>query len=957
MQTAPIPDNDDERVKALRDYEMLAENPESWFDDIAKLVSDVCDTPIALLSLIDKDQQLFKATSGLPQHLRHAPRDTSFCGHAILEEEIFEITDTSKDERFADNPWVMGESHMRFYAGVPLINRDGYALGSLCAIGHEAKVLTDSQRESLKALGRVVMQHIETRRAETLSNHLANLLDTSDEFVAIVDARTLKLIHTNANLHSLVSLNIRCCEWDQVSATDIFPLLSEEYFKGIANDDRGHAAGHNGLSTLTVDIPSTLIASEDEQKGVVHLRITPSRVRDRAVLLLEASDLSSVIETIREKHAAREEANNLGMVARLTQNAVIIAGPEGKIEWVNPSFEEMTGYSVYEVIGERPGDLLQGEETDASARKRIASALGQGESSQEVILNYTKDGTPYWVDIEIQPVFDDEGKIKHFVSVQTDITKLKAMEAHQAEARREAEAASEAKTAFLANVSHELRTPLNGIMGIAEIIARNPERSDIAEQLGTLRNSANGLLELINRLLDFSQIEAQSMTITPAAFSLNEVLRNIDQMLRPEANRKGIRLSMSADINIPTTLQGDSFRLRQILTNLINNAIKFTESGEVRISIDLASSSQENVSLAFKVSDTGPGMPKSVQKQIFDPFGQADASIVRRHGGAGLGLAISQRLATLMGGSMDVESEVGKGATFTVSLPFDETSSVPESKKDSQSESSSQQLSVDRNARVLLIDDNELNRQVGIAMLGEMGVEATGADSGREGLEIFNAEKFDLILLDVQMPDMSGYDVIEQMHAINAEHNTWTPVAAVTAHSAASLESRIELFDDLIHKPLTFDGLKDRIAYWLSASELPPEENPDSVALAEDDSVSVEASDGAWLLDETLLWNNMGGDPNAVGTLIGLFERQHEDYLSSISSALREDDREGLANAAHKLKGAVGYFNQSGLWQSVAELEKRARDEEHAVVTDRASDIHERVLRLAKEVRKVGESA
>ena len=941
MKQAPIPENDEARLKALSDYEMHANSPESWFDHMASAVSELCQAPIAMVSLIDRDEQLIKAASGFPCETNHTPRAESFCGYTILEDGVFEIFDTVDDERFCDNPAVTGELGIRFYAGAPLVNSEGYALGTLCVMDHKPRSLSDGQRAGLASLAAVTIQYMEARRSTTFANHLERLLDTSDDFIAIVDATTLQLLHGNTHLYRLIDTVLDCSELTQLTAMDIFPSLSRDFLKDLNTDDSNSAS--------TTDVPSVPIISPGEVENQVRLRVTPSKVRERSVLLLVANDQSTILNSLQQAQAAREEVKKLGMVARLTQNPVIITDPLGKIEWANPSFERLTGYSLDDVVGKRPGDFLQGADTEAETRRRIAAALEKGEPVREVILNYHIDGRPYWLDLNVQPVYDDQGVLMNFVSVQTDITKLKETEQRQREARRAAEAANASKTAFLANASHELRTPLNGIIGIAEILARDPQRTDISAQLETLRNSANGLLDLINRLLDLSQIEAESMAISSNPFSLGDLLRSLEQMLRPEANRKGLLLSVGMDINTPDNLNGDGFRLRQILTNLLSNAIKFTEVGTVRLSVEALICSDESARFIFRVSDTGPGIPESVQDRIFDPFHQADETIVRNHGGVGLGLAISQRLVSLMDGSITLDSRVGEGTTFTVSLPFEVLSQAETSTPASDREAT--RALTGRDYKVLLVEDNEINRHLAADMLDGLGLRTVAYATGAAGLEAFRSDAFDLVLLDIQMPDMSGYEVVERMRAIEAERNNRTPILAVTAHNVASLDPRSAAFDALVSKPLTFETLQDVISDRL---------------ITPDDSASSRDAQGVQhklkkveptpdtenrLIDKALVKSNLNGDIRLINTLTDLFERQHEHYLEIIDHAAQSGDMASLSDAAHKLKGAVGYFNQSGLWQDLAELEKAAGKETTEATAIRVANIREQIFSLAKEVR------
>ena len=944
MKQAPIPENDEARLEALHDYELLAGSPESWFNHIASVASSICQVPIAMVSLIDRDEQLLKAASGLPPELHSASRASSFCGHAILEEGLFEVPDASQDTRFHDNPWVTGAHNVRFYASVPLVNEAGHALGTICVMDHKPRCLSDDQGFGLASLAQVVMQHLETRRSETFGRHLERLIEASDDFVAVVDASSLQVLHANARLYDLIDTALEWSDPAQLSALDLFPSLSGDFLKGLVTEDT-----ENARPTDLVSVP---IVSSSEAQNRVRLRITASRVRERPVLLLVAEAMSMEPDSLKEVRFARDRLRNLALVAKLTNNPVIITDPQGTIEWANPSFERLTGYQLDDVIGKKPGAFLQGPDTDTQTRRRISTGLARGEHVREAILNRDRHGRRYWLDLDIQPVRDEQGELAHFVSVQTDITELKEMEERQREARQAAEAANNAKTAFLANASHELRTPLNGIIGIAGILERNPDRPDRRDQLGALQASASGLLGLINDLLDLSQIEAGSMPINPHPFRLSRHLGKIDYLLRPETERKGIGLIIERDPGMPDGLHGDGMRMCQILINLLNNAIKFTETGRVRLSINAPSTSGNTARVVFTVSDTGPGMPASVQEHIFEPFSQADDSVVRQYGGAGLGLAICRRLVRLMDGSIRLDSEVGKGTTFTVTLPFAIASQADMAALEADAESPTMPSLAVHDYRVLLVEDSEINRHVATAMLDELGLTTVGCESGQEALDAFRAGAFDLVLLDIQMPDMSGYEVVEAMRAIEAERGQRTPILAVTAHSesVASLDTRSEAFDALVRKPLTFQGLQDAIKGWLTASDNDASGSGiDSSRHSVTEPAPAAGEDSA-LIDEALVMSNLSGDVRLVHTLMDLFERQHGHYLDLIDTAVQSGDTAALADAAHKLKGAVGYFNQSGLWQEVAELEKVASEGERDV-TDRVKHIREQVFALADEVR------
>jgi len=660
----------------------------------------------------------------------------------------------------------------------------------------------------------------------------------------------------------------------------------------------------------------------------------------------------AVIQDITERKQA-EEALRL---AKSRLDMAVRGSNVGIWEIDLPGGEYLAGHghwiNIWEQLGYDPPEAPVESTTwmnflHPDDRPRIMSQIREmlAGTGTDFEINYRvfhKDGSQRWMLSRGIVIRDAAGKAVRMTGSRVDITEFKRIENELRHAKDGAEAANRAKDEFLANVSHEIRTPMNAIFGMTELALDTPLSEDQRQMLRTVKTAADNLLGLINDLLDFSKIEAGKLELDLSEFSPRTVVSETLRALRVRADGKGLALVCDVKPEVPERLIGDGGRLRQVLINLVGNAIKFTERGQVAVQISgsqTADALENEVELRFTVADTGIGIPRDKQQTIFRAFEQEDTSTTRKYGGTGLGLTIAARLVDLMHGAIAVESEPGQGSTFAFTARFERPAGASSAAESAPAVEEDKSPSGVRPLRVLVAEDNEFNSQLLELLLVRRGHEVRIVADGRSALDEALAGSCDVLLLDVHLPELDGFQVARSIREAERGTRRHLPVIALTARSRR--EDRDQCLaagmDDFLTKPFRADDLWTAMDRLVDATPQHVEQRPEAVTA---DRV---VSDG--LLDAAMIVSSCGGDAGLLHKLCQSFQTRVPGHLAAIEEAWTQHDLPRLSAVAHKLCGMLATFSKSA-GQTAGELEERAGQGE----LDKCGPLVERLLAVARRV-------
>jgi len=599
------------------------------------------------------------------------------------------------------------------------------------------------------------------------------------------------------------------------------------------------------------------------------------------------------------------------------------------IIFVNKSFTAITGYSAEEAIGQSCG-FLQGIHTDKEAKETIRTALQNKQPVHLTILNYRKDQTPFWNDLQITPLFDDAGDIRNFIALQNDVTNIHDTQEALKIAKEQAERATNVKSNFLAMMSHEIRTPINGILGTLALLNEMPLNTEAKQLAETAYESGEGLLTIVNDMLDFSKIEAGKLAIENITFDLHELIESCMTLMQTTANKRGISFTLSLDPTAPKRVASDPTRIKQVLLNLISNAIKFTEQGGVTVKVSnlMANASEHGTEciVRFEVTDTGIGMSHEGMTRVFTEFNQLDPSIARRYGGTGLGLAICKNLITMMNGEINVESRLGEGSKFSFVIPL----SVITAQADALPPPETTQQAVAHNAHILVVEDNETNQLVLTKMLERDGHRYDIAENGAVALEKLKKIRYDLVFMDVSMPVMDGLTATRHIRDMG-DNFTRLPIIAMTAQTMPGDRERCLAagMSDYLSKPVNRDALIRMTQHWLTQEE--------REVLKHEPSKPTETADVLNWQILRQMEEDVGSD--TVGRLLNVFENDLARRSKIFQAALAAKDCETLLRESHTLKSSSASCGLSAFSAHMQKIEVALTAGDEATALSEAMEV------------------
>ncbi|MEM5948076.1 ATP-binding protein [Spirochaetia bacterium 38H-sp] len=637
-----------------------------------------------------------------------------------------------------------------------------------------------------------------------------------------------------------------------------------------------------------------------------------------------------LLEDITAQRYAQDILERYKFVVNAAHDFMSLISKDYIYEAVNDSFCEAYGMPREAFVG-KPVRELWGDDVFFN---RIKPPLEEAFSGKLIVIqDRFSFGNLGERDLEVSynPYFEDEG-VTHVAVITRDITAYKEAQRIAEEAKKQAEEANAAKSAFLASMSHEIRTPLNAVLGMTDLLLMSNPPSEFKESVNIIKSSASSLLDLLNDILDMSRIESGRIELENIGFDLVSLIERIWKMFLPLAAKKGLDMRLHIPESMPRGYMGDPVRIQQIIVNLLSNAVKFTDAGFIELSVNLSHLYEEDYELEISISDTGSGIAEEKLSSIFDPFSQADSSITRRYGGTGLGLSISRKLATMMRGTIVAKSQLGRGSTFTCKIILKHTDVIEKTyDKISSVKTPSRVLSI------LVVEDNELNSLVAEKLIEAMGHSVYCVESGSAAIEFLKTERVDLIFMDIEMPDMDGFSCTRAIRSgVSGNKACSIPIFAMTAHALIEVKKKVEDagMNGILLKPVSADEIA-RIINTVADGDAREKYNREEAEnalrfISSSAKAHVSKHDTAMepVFDKKEALLRMAGNRNMLAEFMSAFVNKIPDKITMLDALKGSSEMSEIARAGHSLKGVCGNIGAKRCEAIAKELEKAGKDKD-----------------------------
>ena len=802
MIDAPIPADEEVRLAEVRALRLDILKPA--FERVAALARTITRVSVAAVAFVEADDIWFVSASDTVDPPSSFPRNGSIINDVILRQDVIWIDDAAAHPRYRDTPFVAGDPQIRFYAAAPIRIAGGLCLGAVYVFDTEARAFDAEQAASLTDLANLVAHQCEAERtrrdlaraeAETAAARamMASFVENAPFALVLVD-RDMRIVRASPRWKEERAFTPDA-EVEGKTIYDLFPGSKErwgEYY------DRS-------LAGETVRSDRVRIVRADGSQRWVRSEHTPWWQADGEVggLLISTYDITDVVDALEDAQRSEQRlklAIEIGELRmwEMDYQRKELSGAGTQIEGSKSTFDELNEDIWF---GVHPADR-------PAAQDAWLDHIRNGTPFRQVYRMLQLNGPHQWTYSASEALRDEQGQVVRVVGVLRNIDNERRAAATLTKAKEVAEAASRSKSEFLANMSHEIRTPLNGVMGVASALSRTALGPEQREMVGLIESSAQTLESLLSDVLDLARIESGRLTLKAEPFDLTQSIGDVAALFQASAEAKGLDLVTEIEPGAQGQFEGDAPRIRQILSNLVSNAVKFTAKGAVRIHASAQTLEGETL-FQISVTDTGIGFDEETGKRLFERFEQADGSITRKYGGTGLGLAISRSLAQAMGGDLAADATPGQGATFTFTVTLPRLSDAGAALVEESADEEGEGIDLAQ-FKVLLAEDHPTNRRVVELILGAAGVDLTCVEDGAEAVDAWAGGHFDLILMDMQMPVMDGLTAIRTIRRREArERRGRTMIFALTAnampeHAQASAEAGA---DGHLTKPITADAL------------------------------------------------------------------------------------------------------------------------------------------------------